>query len=168
MRIEGPEGTSQKELDGKIGSLASGCSLNLTAVSPGKWVGTAEVSDCRLCCALSNSDCILESARSKAEGEVEWVLVALNAKALTSLVKDLESQGCKVKVERVTQLKDSRELTEHQRRALRLAYELGYFEIPKRINLDQLAKKMEISKPTLDIVLRRAQRKLVEDQMAEL
>lgn len=168
LRISGPEGRSKEEVEGDIGISSPSCSVSLTTVSPGKWIGTAEVTDCRLCCALSNSDCMLDSARSNAQGEVEWVVVAPNASALSSLVGELRALGCQVDVAKVKDLKDARELTEHQRKALRLAYELGYYDIPKRINLQELARRMEISKPTLDIILRRAQRKLVEERMESL
>jgi predicted DNA binding protein len=168
LRIEGPESTSQEDLERELDSFAMDCSIDLTCVSPGNWIGTAEVRDCRLCCALSNSDCILESARSLEDGVVEWVVVAPDGAALTGLIKDLESMGCEVKTKRITQLKDSRELTKHQRRALRLAYELGYYDIPKRVNLEKLAERMEISKAALDTILRRAQRKLIEERMSSL
>jgi predicted DNA binding protein len=173
LRIEGGKDMSKRQMEREFGSLdisltGSKFSVNLTAISPGNWVGTAEVQDCRLCSAVSNSDCVFESARSLQDGEVEWMVVAPDALALSQLVKNLESIGCHVKIQKVSQIEETRELTEHQRRAVRLAYELGYYDIPKRINLDELAKMLNISKAALDTTLRRAQRKLIEERISEL
>ncbi|MEM0449341.1 MAG: helix-turn-helix domain-containing protein [Methanomassiliicoccales archaeon] len=168
LKIHGPEDMTQEEVERKLGSILPGCSTKLMMVSPGHWLGTTEVPFCQLCQALSKTNCILESARSGQEGEIEWSVIAPDASALTCLVKELSESGCQVKVKKVVRLKDARGLTGRQSHALRMAYDLGYFDIPRKINLDQLAKRMEISKPSLDIILRRAQRKLVEEQMASL
>ena len=64
-------------------------------------------------------------------------------------------------VEKVTILRTARELTTEQERVLETAFDLGYFDIPKKIKLEDLARRLNISKATLDVVLRRAQRKVV-------
>jgi hypothetical protein len=52
-------------------------------------------------------------------------------------------------------------LTEKQREALIDAYKLGYYEIPRKINSDQLAEKLGIANSTLVEHLRKAERCLV-------
>jgi predicted DNA binding protein len=58
-------------------------------------------------------------------------------------------------------------LTEKQRRAIVLAYELGYFESPRKISSEQLAKKLNLVKSTLTVHLRRAERRLLADMLNE-
>jgi hypothetical protein len=53
-------------------------------------------------------------------------------------------------------------LTDRQRKALRLAYEMGYFEIPRTADLDDIAAELGITASSLSERLRRAQTHLVE------
>jgi predicted DNA binding protein len=44
-----------------------------------------------------------------------------------------------------------------------LAYELGYFDQPRRIDLHSLASMLKLSPPTLSELLRRAQKKVITE-----
>lgn len=54
-------------------------------------------------------------------------------------------------------------LTDRQHEALRLAYEMGYFERPKRANATELAEELGITQSTFTEHLMTAQRKLLGD-----
>lgn len=57
-------------------------------------------------------------------------------------------------------------LTDRQEEALRIAYELGYFEIPRGVSLDGVADELGISAASASERLRRAQTRLLEETMA--
>jgi hypothetical protein len=57
-------------------------------------------------------------------------------------------------------------LTDHQREALRTAYELGYFEIPRGASLEDVAARLDISASSVSERLRRAQTQLIEETVA--
>jgi hypothetical protein len=57
-------------------------------------------------------------------------------------------------------------LTDRQREALRIAYELGYFEIPRRATLEDVAAELDISASSASERLRRAQTQLIEETVA--
>jgi predicted DNA binding protein len=57
-------------------------------------------------------------------------------------------------------------LTDPQREALRTAYGMGYFEIPRRASLDDVAAELGITASSLSERLRRAQTHLVETTVA--
>jgi hypothetical protein len=57
-------------------------------------------------------------------------------------------------------------LTDRQDEALRIAYELGYFEIPRGAALDDVADELGISAASASERLRRAQTRLLEETMA--
>jgi hypothetical protein len=57
-------------------------------------------------------------------------------------------------------------LTDRQREALRTAYELGYFDIPRGASLDDIARELDISASSLSERLRRAQTQLIEETVA--
>ncbi len=56
----------------------------------------------------------------------------------------------------------ARKLTERQREILRLALESGYYEVPARISLTDLAKAVGISKAAMSKGLRRAEGKVLK------
>lgn len=53
------------------------------------------------------------------------------------------------------------ELTEKQKRALQLAVENGYYDYPRRIELEKLAKLMKLSYSTYQAHLRKAEQRLM-------
>ena len=57
-------------------------------------------------------------------------------------------------------------LTDRQREALRTAYELGYFDIPRSASLEDVADRLGISASSASERLRRAQTQLIEETVA--
>ena len=52
-------------------------------------------------------------------------------------------------------------LTDLERKILQAAYHMGFFNYPRNVSLDDLAKEFNISKATINIHLRNALRKLL-------
>lgn len=61
---------------------------------------------------------------------------------------------------------DDAALTDRQREALRTAHELGYFEVPRRASLEDVAAELDVSAASLSELLRRAQGALIDDRLA--
>ncbi|MEM0497640.1 MAG: helix-turn-helix domain-containing protein, partial [Acidilobaceae archaeon] len=61
-----------------------------------------------------------------------------------------------------------RNLTTKQVRVLLVAYKMGFFEVPKKANLEDLSKFLGIKPSTLDEILRRAVKKLIESQLSSV
>jgi len=57
-------------------------------------------------------------------------------------------------------------LTDRQREALRIAYELGYFEIPRQATLEDVAAELDITPSSVSERLRRAQTQVIEEAVA--
>ena len=57
-------------------------------------------------------------------------------------------------------------LTDHQHEALRMAYELGHFDIPRQASLVEVGAELEISGSSVSERLRRAQVQLIEETVA--
>lgn len=57
-------------------------------------------------------------------------------------------------------------LTDRQHEALRIAYELGYFGIPRQASLEDVAAELDISPSSVSERLRRAQTQLIEETVA--
>lgn len=57
-------------------------------------------------------------------------------------------------------------LSDRQHEALRTAYEMGYFDIPRRASLDEIGDEFDISASSVSERLRRAQTQLIQETMA--
>jgi len=168
LQIDSPEDLTGTALSERIRALEPRCDVNLTPAGPGRFVGTAQTSTCLVCKLLADHGCFLDSASSKSDGLLRWNVIAPNAEALKGLVDKIKALGCSIELKRVSKLSTASELTRTQERVLQMAYELGYFEIPRKTNLDKLARRLEISKATLDVMIRRAQKKIIASHMGEL
>ncbi|ELZ98182.1 HTH DNA-binding protein [Haloferax mucosum ATCC BAA-1512] len=102
-------------------------------------------------------------------------LLAVSADALTACFRDLIDSGFDVSVEskRETSFASGDgpllapvdampALTGRQREALRLAYEHGYYELPRETGTEAIATQMGISRRTAEEHLRRAERKVMK------
>ncbi len=58
-------------------------------------------------------------------------------------------------------------LTEKQRQVLTTAYALGYYDVPKKVTIVQLAERLDLARSTVDVQLRRAERRLLNHIMNE-
>ncbi|SEP25022.1 Predicted DNA binding protein, contains HTH domain [Halorientalis persicus] len=59
-------------------------------------------------------------------------------------------------------------LTDRQHEALRIAYERGYFDIPRQASLEDVAEELEITPSSVSERLRRAQTQLIEETVATM
>ena len=59
-------------------------------------------------------------------------------------------------------------LSEQERKSITTAIKLGYYEYPRKINLEELAKTMKLSKPTLEEYIRKAEKKIMARLFNEL
>ena len=133
-----------------------------TIVPPkGKILATLKVRDCHACTALATSDCFLTDATAAQSGRLEWRILAPKRSSVEGLVRDLENRGLDVELAAIRTPRGRGALTSRQDQVLSLAYKLGYFEFPKKINLSQLAKKLGVAKSTLSEILRTGEEKIL-------
>jgi predicted DNA binding protein len=52
-------------------------------------------------------------------------------------------------------------LTKRQEEIIRYAFEHGYYEVPKKITLEELGSAFDISKSTASVIIRDAEKKLI-------
>lgn len=89
---------------------------------------------------------------------------------IKSFFNDLKKSGVHYRALLLTDAKFSPEsplsrLTEKQRQAIVSAYEYGYFDAPRKISSEQLAKKLGLVKSTLTVHLRRAEHRLLAEML---
>ena len=127
----------------------------------GKILATLLVDNCHACKELAESECFLTDATATEGGGLEWRLLAPRRSAVEALVKNLSGRGIAVDLVAIRAVKGSGGLTDRQERVLSLAFQLGYFEFPKKIGLTELAKKLGVSKAALSETLRTGEEKIL-------
>lgn len=168
LQIDAPAELTQEELVRRIKVIEPRCVVQLDNLGPGRHLATVQLETCKACQLVSETGCFMDSATTTGDGDIHWNIVAPNAAALNTLVDKIKALGCTVTVDRISLLRTGSELTKAQEHVLAMAYELGYYEIPRKVTLAILAKRLEVSKATLDVILRRAERKLVADKLGRM
>lgn len=127
----------------------------------GKILANLKVRECNACKALAESECFLTDATAAEGGGLEWRILAPRQSVVQALVRELRRRGIELEVVAVKPVKPGGVLTNRQEQVLSLAYKLGYFEFPKKVNLTQLAKKLGVAKSTLSEILRAGEFKIL-------
>lgn len=94
-----------------------------------------------------------------------------NREALASLCEYAEESGIEFALEYVRDYTDlagsDADMTQSQREALRLALEMGYFDEPRAVTLDEVAAELGISQPAVSGLLRRGLKRLLVSTVAD-
>ena len=137
------------------------CKVDISPLPEGGVLGSVITKKCVACQALTGSKCFLTSAKSKSDGHVEWKLITGEEGSLIELINKLEKTGCEVEVKKVTQLTKRAQLTKRQKEIIHIAFEKGYYDLPKKITIEMLAKIFRVSQSTLAEILQRGERKII-------
>ncbi|MDD5700293.1 MAG: helix-turn-helix domain-containing protein [Candidatus Nanoarchaeia archaeon] len=108
-----------------------------------------------------------------AKGYEFWEVASWDRKVLTDFIANLEknidfAEVLKLEKTKLEDIYFSRlmpRLSGHQKRAVELAFENGFYRWPKKTNFIKLARLMKVSVPTFREHLKRAEEKLMPDLM---
>lgn len=78
---------------------------------------------------------------------------------------ELEAKNINFKIITISQYQYERLLTSRQTKLLEMLYKSGYYEVPRRISLTELAKQLRISPSALSESIRRLHKKIAENQI---
>lgn len=118
--------------------------------------------------ALATADAIIERIEVLPDGwrQTGWFATR---DAFTEF-SSFWQQNADFRLSRLTRGRESKPpgdgLTDQQQEALRTAYELGYFDIPRQTSLEEVAAELEISASSVSERLRRAETQLIEETVA--
>lgn len=104
-------------------------------------------------------NCLLNDCKNQG-GEREWQII-LEESALESFLGKLKSAGISATIKDLKDLQSNDHLTSRQDEVLKYALQKGYFDFPKKHNMNELADFFGISIPSLCETLRRAEKKIV-------
>jgi predicted DNA binding protein len=121
-----------------------------------------EVDDCPLQHAVAASGAVPRFPFRVKQGYDEWLLITERENA-SRFVSDLRSRGVAVEVVSSREYHPHEGLTDRQKEFMRAAIEHGYYEVPRRVSLTELARRLHVAKSTLSETLARGERRVVED-----
>lgn len=132
--------------------------IDLVQLDSHRIMGAITTQYCPVCSTLSDLNCSLLSAVTTEGGKMEWKLLVSGDDTLKKVTDRLSSRGVGFKMLEVTRLQSKAELTARQEQIVKMALEMGYFEFPKKIRLEELSRRLGISAGTLSEILRRAEK----------
>jgi len=112
------------------------------------------------CAALSISGCFLSGCEFCKDGAYINLFTGTNG-SLVRFIDALEERGYEVEILKKRTLNINDELTCRQREVLRTAFQLGYFDVPKRISLKELSDIVGVSPSSVDEIIKRAEKKIL-------
>ena len=160
------ESLSPEELLAHLRREAGGLSADMTKVDRNRVMGMVSTHVCPICFTFAGLNCFLVSANTMDEGKMEWKLFIGGDTDLKTLCARLDTNRVKYELLEVSHRVKRKEMTARQEEILRVAYDLGYFEFPKRIKLEVLAAKLGLTNGTLAEILRRGEKNVLSTPFA--
>lgn len=134
---------------------------DLVRLGPHTVMGTITTQNCPVCSTLSGLNCSLLSAKTRDDNKMEWRLILSGNDTLKKVTDRLESQRIGYEIEGLARLNSIKDLTSRQEEIVRMALDMGYFEFPKKIKLEELSERLGVSAGTLSEILRRAEKNIL-------
>lgn len=110
---------------------------------------------------LADLDAFISAIKNLHDDWSELVLMVPNNKILKKILKRFHEVGIQMRVKSIIYVKNKTVLTSKQDNIIRIAYELGYYDFPRKISLTSLAKKLNLSSATLSEILRRGEYRII-------
>jgi predicted DNA binding protein len=160
----------------QMGSLAKSIrenpdvkSVYMVPTKRGRMLGSVTAHNSGICKAVMDMQlfcrsCLFSSSK-KDDGAILWKVALAENTALKDLLKTLASEGVDANVVQLSRMRDD-ELTSRQREIIQAAFDLGYFNYPRKTGLNTLSRLLKVSPSALSEVLRRAERKIVGDYLS--
>ncbi len=136
--------------------------FDVTTTDKGKALAVVSADSCVLCRALTGSDCFPSSVSTKDDRTIECTLIVSERASLQRLIRELEKNGCDVNLIKIASINDKEALTSRQEEIVRIAFEKGYFDYPKKVGIRDLASIFNVSPSTLSVILRKGERKILD------
>jgi predicted DNA binding protein len=136
---------------------------DLAIVGPGLIKGALTTDECLGCCSAIDTGVFQISGRMGPDGRLVQELIAPDRDAIREMVANMESHGHTVTLLKIASVDVENPLTPRQETVLQTAFERGYFDEPKGVALVDLAKQFDVSVSTASEIIRKAQRKLMQE-----
>lgn len=152
--------SKELETDENIVSLYGECSI--MKIGDRKYLATVMNNSCEMANLISESGVFLLSAVPMTDDIIEWTILAPNSTYIRNFIKKIEQMGYSVKRELMTVPDADMNITPKQEEIIRYALENGYYDIPKKLTVEDLCDRFGCSKSTLSVMMRTAEKKILQ------
>lgn len=135
-------------------------SVHLQASSKGRLLGIIESVSCVACKIARESDCFLMASHVDS-GRLRWRVVSQGTRPIRELVSILTNSGCDVSLDALRKPSAEMRASVRQREVIIAAIEAGYFETPRGITLEELGRRLGVSKAAASETMRRGLKKIL-------
>ena len=126
-------------------------------------------SSSRVAEVIKNANCVM-SWPVEFKKDSKRIKIILKERDVERVTREIEEKGVKIlRLSKIIIDFDLRKiLTPKQEEILKPSLKLGYYEFPKRINLNTLARRLEISPSTLCVHLQKIESRILNSNYSEL
>jgi predicted DNA binding protein len=134
---------------------------NVTIVDDSHVTAIVNARECAVCKSILKWDLFLTEAYSTGSGDIIMKLLVPDEATVSGFLQRLEEDGVKFELLRKRALSKRGDITARQEFVVKTALELGFFDYPKKVNLEGLSKRLNVSYVTLSEILRRAEKNII-------
>ncbi len=120
-----------------------------------------DANECSICKTIHNWDLFLTGAHSDDHGNMIMQWLVPDEVTVSGFLKRLEDDGVQFELIKKRTLSKRGDITARQEFVVKTALDLGFFDYPKKINLEGLSKRLNVSYVTLAEILRRAEKNII-------
>ena len=136
--------------------------LQITELGHGRIYGSA-LARCAAGCPLFNSSCcFLRKVITSVNGEVQYHFIGSDIEC-RRLMRSLADRGVIYRVEELSFLRNRSSLTGKQELVVKVAFDLGYFDYPKKISVREMAEIFGVSPATINEEIRKGVKKILKE-----
>ncbi len=133
----------------------------VTVVDDSHATAIVNAHECAVCKSMLNWDLFLTEAYSTDSGDIIMKWLVPDEATISGFLGRLERDGVKFELLRKRALSKRGDITARQEFVVKTALELGFFDYPKKINLEGLSGRLNVSYVTLAEILRRAEKNII-------
>ncbi|MDR1404534.1 MAG: helix-turn-helix domain-containing protein [Candidatus Methanoplasma sp.] len=167
IRITDPDGILSDDITDRLSYFDARGECTIDRISSHQLIAIVMNNNCQISRILSESGCLVTSAVMEDGDDICWTIVSPNAERVRNLIERLGEIGVSVRRKSTINANLATLLSDRQEEAVRVAIENGYYEVPRKINIDGLCRIMGCSKSTLDVTLRNAERKIMNQHVLQ-
>lgn len=160
IKITDLSGTHEKQIMDDSWKQDSG-EYSVSKIGSRQYISMVVNNRCRLACIIAESGCFLTSSVPAGDYRSEWTIVGPTSGHIHMLMNRLRDLGYNVEFLSSHSYTTETMLTPKQEDIIRYAYDRGYYDIPKKIKVDDIAKGVGCNKSTANVMLRTAENKII-------
>lgn len=153
---------------GGIRDLSSDLSLqiknsggNFTVVDDSHATAIVDAHECTICRTILGWDLFLVESGTNETGDVTMKWFVPDEKTLSGFLERLTEDNVRFTLLKKRNLSKKGDVTARQEYVVKTALDLGFFDYPKKINLEGLSERLNVSFVTLAEIIRRAEKNII-------